>query len=296
MKLHSRLSLLVAAALAPMIVFGVLAAVLLQKDERDTMARDGIGRARSAMSAVDSHLRGTLLALRALAASKNLETGNLAAFHAETQRVLQGDPAWVNIGLICKNQVLFNAVYALGKPEPMPPNDDAMSATADGTRLSYGSVRTGNVVRNPTVRVHLPITYGSELYILAAPLNLKHIAEVLQAQKLPESWTITLLDRNRNVIAALPAMPAGSPVPDNMREAVERSSEGWARGEAADPQSVYIAHVTSEMSGWILAIGIPPAYLEGGTRRSFTALTLGALLALALGIGLAWLVARRIPG
>src|SRR5580765_2842154 len=148
MTLRSRLWLLIAAALAPMVLFAVVASVLLQNDERDTMAQSGLGRARSAMSAVDSHLRGTVLALRALAASKNLETGDIAAFHAESQRVLKADPAWVNIGLIRNRQVLFNAVYSLGKPEPIPELDDSVQATENGTKISYGNVRAGNVVRN----------------------------------------------------------------------------------------------------------------------------------------------------
>jgi hypothetical protein len=278
-----------------MMLFALVAALLLQKDERETMARDGIGRARSAISAVDAHLRGVVFGLRTLAASKNLETGNIAAFHAEAQRVLKNDSAWVNIGLIHKDQVLFNAVYAFGKPEPRPVLDDSVQVTAEGTKVSYGSVRPGNVVRSPTVRVHLPVSYGQDHYIIAAPLNMKLLVDVLSAQNLPESWTITLMDRERHVIASVPPMATGSAAPDSMRTALEQGPEGWARSATADLPGVYYAHVTSDLSGWMLAIGIPTSYMEAGARRSFAVLAIGSLIALALGIGLAWVVARRLP-
>ena len=296
MPLRSRLFLMVAAALVPMAMFAVVAAVLLQKDERDTMARDGIGRARSAMSAIDAHLRGTLLGLRTLAASKNLEAGDIRAFHAESQRVLKGDPAWVNIGLLSRDQVLFNSVYAFGKPEPLPALEDSMEVTANGAKIAFGTVRSGNVVRNPTVRVHMPVSYDAAgRYILVAPLNIKQIAEVLQAQKLPEGWTIVLMDRNSQVIAGFPTVATGSPASDAVREALTRAPEGWSPSVSADDPPGYIAHVTSDLSGWVLAIGIPADYMDASAKRGLRKLVIYALAALAFSIVLAWLVARRIP-
>src|SRR5262245_51054632 len=100
MTLRIRLILIVAVTVAPMVVCALAAALPLLEHERRVMERDALGRARSAMSGVDAHLNGTLRAMRALAASKNLEAGDIAAFHAEAQRSLKADPAWVNIGLI----------------------------------------------------------------------------------------------------------------------------------------------------------------------------------------------------
>src|SRR5262245_23362518 len=156
MTLRLRLYLIVAAALAPMAVFALVAAFILQGDERNHAARLGIGQARSAMSAIDAHLRGALASLQTLGASHNLEAGNIAAFHAETQRVLRGQPAWVNIGLVsAKSEVLSNAIYAFGKPEPVPATDDSLANVANGTRIGIGNVRSGAAVRGATVRVHL---------------------------------------------------------------------------------------------------------------------------------------------
>jgi len=293
MTLRARLILIVAVTLAPMVVCAVFAALPLLEHERRVMERDAVGRARSAMSAIDVHLNATLRAMRALAASKSLEAGDLAAFHAEAQRSLTTDPAWVNIGLITPSrEVLFNAVYAFGKPEPLPPQDDSLQVTANGTRTGFGNVRVGNVVRNPTVRLTIPITSGGELrYIMTAPLNMKQLTDVLQAQKLPESWTIAVLDRDKRVIAAVPTVPTGTSVPDELRKAIERAPEGWMRGGGPEGGN-YTAHVTSDLSGWMLAIGVPPAYVEADARRSVTILWVGVVLALVVGVAFAGAVAK----
>jgi hypothetical protein len=292
MTLRARLVLLVAATLAPMALCAVVAAWQLMVQERSVVEGNVVGRARSAMSAVDAHLRGTVLALQTLAASKNLESGDLAAYHAEAQRVLKGEPAWVNISLMAPSQqVLSNAVYAFGKPEPRPPSNDSLELTAKGTKVGFSNVRAGNVVRNPTVRVNVPVQFrGEPGYILIAPLNIKKITDVLQAQRLPETWTIVLVDRDSTVIAAFPPVATGAAAPEDLRKSIEPSPEGWTRGADA---GTHIAHVTSDLSGWVLAISVPPAYVEAGARRSLAILLVGVLLALAVGIGLAWLTANR---
>jgi len=292
-KLQSRLFLLVAAALAPMVVFATVAALMLLQHERETMERDAIGRARSAMSAVDTHLRGSIASLETLAASRNLETGNIAAFHAESQRVLRTQPGWVNIGLTSGSKVqLANAVYAFGKPEPLIAADDGLDAVVRTARPGIGGVAAGNVVTSPTVRVRVPVSYGEEVrYVISAPLNLKQLAALLEAQRLPEDWVITLVDREKRVIARI---PAGVPASDNFREGTEHDPEGWFLGRTMEGRPAYTAYVTSDLSGWVLAIGIPASAVEAGAQRTFTILGAGVILALALGALLALMIAGRI--
>jgi hypothetical protein len=297
-KIRSQLYLLVAATLAPMVVFAAAAALLLLQDGRETMEREAFARARAAMSAVDAHLRGSIVSLETLAASKNLASGNIAAFHATTQRVLRTQPAWVNIGLASAGKLqLFNAVYALGKPEPLTSEDDSYAAVWRGERASISGVATGTAVRSPTVRVRVPVMYDREVrYVISAPLNLKYLADLLQAQRLPEDWVIALVDREKRVIVRIPAIPAGTPASGSFREAtVERSPEGWFVERTPEGGSLYTSHVTSQLSRWMLSIGIPAGTVEAGARRTLALLGAGVLAAFAVGALLAWLIAKRLP-
>src|SRR5262245_35749487 len=135
MTLRTRLYLLVVAALAPLALFAAVAALQLGAQEREAVARDAIERERGAMSADDAHLRGSVSALETLASYKPLEKGDIASFHAESQRVLRTQPGWVNIGLSRSDKtVLSNAVYAMSQPEAAPSVDDESfdAAVRDG--------------------------------------------------------------------------------------------------------------------------------------------------------------------
>jgi two-component system cell cycle sensor histidine kinase PleC len=300
MKLLTRLNLLVIVTLAPFAAFAAVAALLLVQQERETVARDAIGRARGAMSAVDTHLRSSVNALETLASFRALEKGDIATFHAESQRVLRTQPGWVNIGLsrTTDKLVLSNAVYAHGHPEPAPNVDEeSFDAVVRNARPAVGSVAAGTVVRSPTARVRVPVAYGEEVrYVISAPLSLKYLSGLLEAQRVPEDSVIALVDREKRVIARLPPVPAGVSEADSLHDVGESPGEGWFQGRTREGRSAYTAYVTSQFSNWTLAISVPASTVEEGSRRTFLILSIGAVLALGIGLMLAWHTARRLSG
>lgn len=298
LTLRSHLYLAVLGALLPMAVFAAAAALMLVEDERRAMEREALGRARAAMSAIDAHLAASIDALETLAASPELEAGDIRAFHAVSQRVLRTQPAWVNIALTTPARVqLSNAVYAYGKPEPLVPADEPsfVAAVRDG-RAAIGSIAPGTVVRNPTARLRVPVVYNEEVrYVLSAPLNLKYLADLLRAQELPSDWAIGLVDRERQIVARIPPTAAGLPVSDAMRAALARAPQGWFPNRTMEGAPSYTAYVTSPLSGWVLAIAVPARAVEGESRRALGLVAAGVAAALAAGLLIAWFAARRVP-
>ena len=282
--------LLVAGTLLPLIVFGLLGARQLLRHESAAIEREAIGRARAAMSAVDAHLRNQVLALETLGASKSLEAGDIRAFHAESQRVLRTQHAWVNIGLASNNRMqLFNAVYAFGRPEPFATDDPAYSAAVRGARATFSNVATGTAVQSPTVRVRVPVSYADEVrYVISAPLNLRQLAELMQVQVLPEDWGISLVDREARVIVRIPAVPAGAEEAESFRAAVRRAPEGWFEGHNREGKPTHTAYVTSQLTGWVVGVALPSPVVDVGKQRIVTMLVAGMLLSLGMGMALAW--------
>jgi hypothetical protein len=296
MKLRSRLYLIVAGALTPMAIVAIVVTLLLVQHERETMERDALGLARAAMSAVDAHLRGAIASLESVGTSKALAAGDIAEFHAESQRVLRTQPAWVNLSLVSAEKlVISNAVYALGKPEPLSPIEDSFNVAVRTARPAIGNVGAGVVVQSPTVRVRVPVAYGGEVrYVLSAAQNLNYLGDILKAQGLPEGWVITLVDQDKRVIVRVPAVATGLQEADDFREATNRSPEGWFQGRTMEGRSTYTSYFKSKLSGWVLGIAIPAATVEAGARRTFAILGIGVLAAFAIGMLLAWLIGRRI--
>jgi signal transduction histidine kinase/CheY-like chemotaxis protein len=296
MRLHPQLSLLVVGTVAPVLLLAVVAGVLLVRHERNTMEEEAIGRTRSAMSAVDALLRGHLTTLQALAASRALEAGNIRAFYEETRRVLRGQPVWLNIGLASADGVqLFDAVRPFGTETPLTGDLASYRLAVERGMPVIGDIDEGIVVPEPSVRIRLPIVLkGSVRYVLTLPLKPDAFADVLRAQRLPESWVIALVDRNRRFIARLPPMAPGRAVSESFRAAIERSPNGWFPGSTLEGTRTYTPYVTSELSGWVLGIAIPARSVEAAATRTFFGFAAGIATVLALALLLGWYMARRI--
>ena len=100
MRLRSKLARLSVGTVVPLIILATLMGALLINAERDAMRRIAIDRNRAFTTAVDAEVRGHMLSLAALAASKTLEANDLAGFRAEATRIFASQPDWQNIVLL----------------------------------------------------------------------------------------------------------------------------------------------------------------------------------------------------
>jgi PAS domain S-box-containing protein len=297
MNIRSHLDLLVLGAVAPLLAISVLAGVLLVEHERETFRREAVGRARSAMSAVDAELRGSLATMQALAASKNLETGDVRAFHAEAQRVLATQqPGWLNIGFARPDGVqLFNANKPFDANPQIIVRDPSFDFAMKARKPVISDLTTGPAVSGFVVRLRLPVFIEGELrYMLAVPMEPETLVAVLVAQQLPAGWSIGLADRNHKFIARLPAVPVGTAVSQDFKAATERALQGWFADRTLEGIETYTPYVTSSFSGWVLGIAIPASLVEAGAWRTFWVTFFGVLAALGTALMLAWYMARRI--
>ena len=297
MKIRSHLYLLAVGAIAPLLAASVIAGIFLVVQERATFEREALGRARSAMSAVDAELRGAITTMQALAASKNLASGDIRAFHEEARRVLATQqPHWRNIGLASTTRVqLMDANRPFEKGAAFGAGDESFEL-AIRTRLpTVGDVTSGPAVSGASVRIRLPVLAdGAVRYVLSVPIDPASFHKVLAAQQLPDGWAIGLVDRGKQFIARIPVVPVGTSVSNDLKAAIERAPQGWFWGRTLEGAATYTPYVTSGVSGWVLAIAIPAGLVEAAGWRTFWLTFSGVLAALAIALALAWLIARRI--
>jgi signal transduction histidine kinase len=295
MRLHPQLSLLVYAAVAPVLVLAVATGVLLVRHERQTMEHEAIGRARSAMSAVDADIRGHFATMQALAASKNLEAGNIAGFYDETQRVLRGQSDWlaVRLALATENH-LFDTSVPLGGELPALSDLNSFRQAVVSRQPVVSDVDT--VGPSPTVHVRMPVVLdGVVRYVITVQMAPESFSDVLRAQRVPDSWVIVLVDRNRRFIARIPPLPAGQPVSESFRAAIDRSpAGGWFSGSTIEGTRTYTPYVSSERSGWVLGIAIPASTVDAAANRTIVGMVAGLTAVLAIALLLCWTMARRI--
>jgi signal transduction histidine kinase/ActR/RegA family two-component response regulator len=296
MKLRTSLLWLAIAAMTPLLVVLLVGGALVIEHERESVAREALGRARSAMSAVDAELRGSLTVLQALAASKHLAAGDLREFYEEAKRVLASQPEWLNIGLTTAARVqVIDVVLPYGKPKALDGDEESFELALKTGKPAIGNVAAGAAVAEPAIRIRMPIVQdGTMKYVLSVPIKPSSLAEVLRAQRIPPDWVIALADRNRKFIARIPEAPVGSPVSDSFRAAIERAPEGWFAGHTLEGAATYTPYVTSELTGWVLGIAMPRSVVEAGARQAARVAAAGILIALGLALGFAFLTGKRI--
>src|SRR5437764_1954762 len=287
--------MLAAGSLVPLLVFAAAAVVQQIENQRATTERETLGRAVSAMSAIDAKLRGSITMLEALATSQNLQSGDLRAFHEEARRILATQPEWLNIGLATADRrQLMDAILPFGENAPF--GDDSAFELAVTTREpAVGDVQPGTAIRQPSVRVRVPVTIdGAVRYVLSAPLKPNAFVELLRAQGIDGGWVIGLADRNKHFIARVPEVAPGTSVSESFKAELGRAPQGWFRGWTLDGLDAYTAYVRSPLSGWSLGIAIPVSTVEAGTWHALAIAGGGALGAVAFALAFAWLLARRI--
>ena len=101
--LRSRLVLLAAAGILPVLLLSLALGYFLIQHEKEMFRQSALGRSRTFLTAVDAQIGGYIGTLHALSASSSLESDDLRGFYAEAQRVLASQPDWRNMLLLDAN-------------------------------------------------------------------------------------------------------------------------------------------------------------------------------------------------
>jgi len=296
-KLRSHLLLLSIATAAPVVALATAIAIMVVKQERESL-RDAAGeRVVAVLSAIDAEVRGSIATLRALAASRQLEAGNLTAFHAEAKRVLDTHPDWITFTLAHPDGTrLADAAQAPGAATGGVVDRASFDAALVGTEPVVGRVVVGPAGRNLGIPLRVAVrgADGEPRFVVTVVLRPESFADVLREQRLPDGWVLNLLDNGGYVIARLPYVPAGTPATDGFRAQLQRSPQGWFRGKTLEGRDTYTPYSTSTLSGWTLGIAMPVEAVNAAAWRTLWALAALVLIASTVAVGLALIIGRRI--
>ena len=299
MRLRSYLVLLTLATLLPVAVFAAVVGALLVESQRDTFRRGAEERTLAVLTAVEVELKSSMATVEALAVSPTLDAPDLESFRTIAASVLATQPGWSTINLaLPSGQQVMSLSRPPGAPLPMIPVEDSSIARIIQTQRPV----VGDMVIGPTTgrwdfAVRVPIVRdGAVRYILSAVVHPSSIHDLLRAQNLPADWLGVVLDRNNRIVARTldPEKSVARLASQDLRDALAVSPSGWFHGKTIEGADVYTPYRRSATTGWAFAMGIPTYAVEQAGRRAQMILGGGLLAALALALGLALIVGRRI--
>src|SRR5688500_13780095 len=296
MRLRTRLYLLVAGTVVPLVMLALVLGALLVDHERDNFRRLAIDRNRAFMSGVDAKLRGHISTLQALGANLNLAAGDLRAFHAQVALTLKTQPDWDNVILSDPGgRELLVGLRPYGDNLPEDPDPTSLQQAVDTRGPAIGNIRRWLSTGRYAVPVRVPIEDGPRVaYVITAVVSPRQFEQMIDAQNLPDQWVTGLVDSTGHFIARAPSRSPADLASPEFRAKVAAAPEGWYRGHTVDGTDTFTAHVTSRLSQWSLGYAVPSALVHASAWRFGVALALGTLLTLVAALAFAWWMSRRI--
>ena len=297
--LQRRLLLLVALAVLPVIAFGVLSLQRLNAEKRATVEQAMVETARAIAAAMDGELGRAISVVSAMSQSAALHEANHRRFYGIAGRVLANEPTWATISLADPaGHYIFNLRRPFGAQLPQSLSElESFEEVRRTARAVVTPLFVGRVSGEPLFSVRVPVFRDGKLrYVISAAVRPSAMAELIARQHIPAEGIVAISDQNGAIVARSRRQEEflGKSITPDLRAAIGERGEGFASLMTLDGQRTYAAFSRSRHTGWAVAVGMPSEALDGPPRRSYYALTAGAVLALGLGVLGALALSRRI--
>jgi signal transduction histidine kinase/CheY-like chemotaxis protein len=260
--------------------------------ERDRAIQNTIMTARALVLAVDSELGIARKALEVLATSSELRSADFAAFYKRASDLIRlGVLPGSNIVLTERSgQQILNTLVPFGTGLPPHANLEIVNEVFNTGKAVTTDVHWGPVAKAFGFAIIIPVFYeGSVKYVLTIGVFQQPLIDLLNRQKLPSTWVVSIFDPT-GVIATRTHNPdefAGRHGSSRLLEAMRRRNSGFIESRTLEGLSVYAAFSRSDFSNWAVAIGVPSAEIDSDLYKFLAWSCGGALILLAIGLGLA---------
>ncbi|WP_157225453.1 hybrid sensor histidine kinase/response regulator [Massilia timonae] len=297
MKIRAYILIMTGAIVLPIAIFAAVALETLLRSERDAALSTMKEAADATALLVDNELSSAEAALRVLAQSPHLASGDMENFYRHARTADRGDGGRTILFLASGQQVI-NTVAPLGATLPLPP-DYVRTRTRDviesGRTVVSGLIK-GAVQQIPVTTINVPVPIdGGRRYVLGSVFSPDYFSRVIDRRAMPASWKLSVVDRAGYFIArsSEPARLGHAANPLLMRAAAGRQ-QGMVRFDTRAGVDAYHAFTRSPMSGWIVTVSVPAAEIDGVARRAVMLVAIGMLAALLVAAGAAALFGRRL--
>src|SRR6185312_237895 len=279
--LRTRMIVLMAALVLPVVALSILMMLRLATAERASAQQQNLGILHAISSAIDQQMLNARAIVSALAGAPALRRGDLAAFYALCVGVAkQYDANLLLIDPSGKEIVNVRRPFGMALPQVSSP---------EGSRavLAIGTPQYSNLVYVPRnhryrVVVYAPVVKdGTIVYVLAMSFSPESLSAVIALQHFPEEWVVTLVDRDGRIIARsrdLAAYLGRYLAGDLPTAAGPRGNPTWRSTSAG----YYAVAMRSKLTGWSVALDIPRSGGDALLRRSLIETGLGGFLLILL--------------
>ncbi len=291
-SLRFYLAAFAAALVVPLLVVVALFAWRYTLAESQRLEDIASQRNEAAASAVDQLLSSRLAILQALATSPAIDAGDFARFDAQA-RAFSGMGIDIRLRRL-DGQLIVDTGRAFGEALPQWPMLDAMKQAIETRQPVFSDLFVSRGNSRFAVSIFVPVIQGGEVrYIVSTIFDPEVFSRLLVAHGITAPYFASLADRSGLIIARsqMHAETLGRPLPGFAR--AREQAGAWS---GINPQGIRVSafYRRSELSGWLITVGVDRAALNASLTNSLTWLFGIAALLLIASVGLAALVMQRL--
>lgn len=288
---------LVIACIVPAAVTAGLLISESYERERANVERDMIATARALMQAVDADLNGVQSTLQVLAASRSLASGDLEGFDREARTLL---PTQIGSNIVVHDlsgQQVINTIKPFGVPLPRETDLRMIQRVLETGGPVVSDLFKGPVTGKMVIGTSVPVFIDGKItYMVGMGLFSDRLGEVLQRQKIPAGWIVSIID-NTGTIGARNGPPGqfiGTRMPADFMRRMTVSEEDTYAIHEGDGGPFFGGFSKSPRTGWVIAFAVPTSVVTGSLRQALLVNVSLAMLLLLLGVVLANSIGGRV--
>lgn len=291
------LILIVASLVTPACLIAIVFSVKEYEDGHDYITSATLQTAHALSLAVDGELASLQSAVLALSYSGNLQTGDLAAFYDEAQKVLRNTSGFTFVLADRNGQQLLNTLKPYGAALPPHGNQDLVDRVFQTGKPFISDLFIGGVTHRYVFSISTPVIKNGEvIYSLDIGVFPERFSKILEGKNIPAEWLVSIFDRTGVNVARSKgnAQFIGAQAAPALFRQMALATEGVVETDTLEGIPVFYIFSRSARTGWSVAIGVPRAALHRQLMGSIWLTTAGTLLLLAFGLLLARLASVRV--
>lgn len=296
-RLHHLLVLLTAIGFLPLILIGAWGVKTAADYQRRELERSMLDLSRALSSAVDAELDGWVATLRTMARTPALANGDLPAFYEFSKEQVQTQPDWSSVVLTGeRGEVLFKTLLPYGSQDGRVIDPDSLRRAMALRQPVIGRIGAGQA-SSAAFPVRVPVMdNASRQYVLTAAIQPSRILKLVQRQKNPEGWVISVMDSSGLRVARTLNQEGtvGTGASPTLAAMLRTGgAEGVGVTTTLENNEVVTAYTRQSRYGWTVVVGAPTAELSRILLQSLGIYGGAIIASLLLCTGLAAMIARR---
>jgi signal transduction histidine kinase/ActR/RegA family two-component response regulator len=298
MKLIRPASLLILAALLPLIALSAALGAAWMRQQQHTMEEDALDRVERLSGVLEREIASQTRILDVLAQSPHLDGPvNEVPFFELARRIHNRVPLWISILLSSPDGTrLVDAPRLVAGVPGKVVDMESHSLAVEGRRPVIGGIVVGPRGR-PAFAIRVPVVRNDRVsYVLSAVVDPVAFREYLFAEGIPPGWIVAVVDSGNNLVARTSGSSSfiGRSASESARSARARGGHGIYEGATLEGVQTVVAYRMIPGSLWSVHVAIPRDAYRAPLVRAAWLLAGGGSLSLALVAVLLWQLAREL--